>query len=86
MFSFIIRAEGKRQKSVPEDLSKGEDDRSSLSELDFCRTFEEEVGPASLQIALVSMASSCLAASLSLDLAFLKFRPKEFSELATQLN
>uniref|UniRef100_A0A674NIM7 EH domain binding protein 1 n=1 Tax=Takifugu rubripes TaxID=31033 RepID=A0A674NIM7_TAKRU len=39
------RPEGKRQKSVPEDLSKVEDDRSSLSELDFCRTFEEEVGP-----------------------------------------
>ncbi|XP_029690518.1 EH domain-binding protein 1 isoform X3 [Takifugu rubripes] len=36
------RPEGKRQKSVPEDLSKVEDDRSSLSELDFCRTFEEE--------------------------------------------
>lgn len=68
MFSFITRAEGKRQKSVPEDLSKVEDDRSSLSELDFCRTLEEEVGPASLQIALVSTASQCLAASLSLDI------------------
>ena len=33
----------KRQKSVPEDLTKVEEDRSSPTELDICRTFEEEV-------------------------------------------
>lgn len=46
----------KRQKSVPEDVTKAEDDRSSLTELDFCRTFEEEVCPVFPQIVLVSVA------------------------------
>ncbi|XP_056903400.1 EH domain-binding protein 1 isoform X3 [Takifugu flavidus] len=41
-FSQYVENRPERQKSVPEDLSKVEDDRSSLSELDFCRTFEEE--------------------------------------------
>lgn len=49
----------KRQKSVPEDVTKVEDD-SSLTELDFCRTFEEEVCPVFPQIVLVSVAKFIL--------------------------
>lgn len=47
----------KRQKSVPEDLTKVEDDRSSPTELDICRTFEEEVCPVFSQIVSVLMAA-----------------------------
>ncbi|KAM9727829.1 EH domain-binding protein 1 isoform 2-T3 [Menidia menidia] len=36
------RPEVKRQKSVPEDLKKGEEDRGSPTEVDFYRPFEEE--------------------------------------------
>ena len=35
----------KRQKSVPEDLRKAEEDRGSPTELDIRRPFEEEVCP-----------------------------------------
>lgn len=34
----------KRQKSVPEDLKRSEEDGGSLTELDLHRPFEEEVG------------------------------------------
>ncbi|XP_072246692.1 EH domain-binding protein 1 isoform X2 [Leuresthes tenuis] len=36
------RPEVKRQKSVPEDLRRSEEDRGSPIEVDICRTFEEE--------------------------------------------
>uniref|UniRef100_A0A3Q3AX92 EH domain binding protein 1 n=1 Tax=Kryptolebias marmoratus TaxID=37003 RepID=A0A3Q3AX92_KRYMA len=37
------RPEVKRQKSVPEDLKKADEDRGSPTEVDFLRPFEEEV-------------------------------------------
>ncbi|XP_050932425.1 EH domain-binding protein 1 isoform X4 [Lates calcarifer] len=36
------RPEVKRQKSVPEDLRKAEEDRGSPTDIDICRPFEEE--------------------------------------------
>lgn len=39
----IDPSEVKRQKSVPEDLKKPEEDRGSPTELDIRRPFEEEV-------------------------------------------
>ncbi|MED6232222.1 EH domain-binding protein 1 [Ataeniobius toweri] len=37
-----VSAEVKRQKSVPEDLRKADEDRGSLTEADLHRPFEEE--------------------------------------------
>lgn len=42
-FLSFIPPEVKRQKSVPEDLRRAEEDRGSSTELDIRRPFEEEV-------------------------------------------
>lgn len=39
----VISPEVKRQKSIPEDLKKAEEDRGSPTDLDIRRPFEEEV-------------------------------------------
>lgn len=41
--SIFVPPEVKRQKSVPEDLKKAEEDRGSPIEVDIRRPFEEEV-------------------------------------------
>lgn len=41
----LIPSEVKRQKSVPEDLRKAEEDRGSPTDIDIRRPFEEEVCP-----------------------------------------
>lgn len=63
----------KRQKSVPEDLTKVEADRSSPTELDFCRTFEEEVCPVLPQFLLVLLSAQLKTGLLILVLMFCIF-------------
>lgn len=42
-FLSFVPPEVKRQKSIPEDLRRAEEDRGSPTELDIRRPFEEEV-------------------------------------------
>jgi len=60
---FVHLSEVKRQKSVPEDLRRSEEDRGSPIEVDICRPFEEEVrllSPANLKKNVMEMSYSLL--------------------------
>lgn len=55
----FIPPEVKRQKSVPEDLRKAEEDRGSPTELDIRRPFEEEVCPFFFSLIMLLFVEGC---------------------------